>query len=90
MRHRRFLFTQAMATLEELQAELAQLKTAISAAYTGAEYEISDGQTKRRLKRADLKLLLARKAELDTAVERLGGGRVTFGMPVDSPRGPIF
>ena len=83
-----------MATLEEIiaekQAELAQVKAAIAAAYGGAEYSVQDGQTRRQLRRQDLKVLLARRAELETEISRTQGGGVTFGMPVDSPRGPIF
>lgn len=83
-----------MPTLEEIiaqkQAELAEVSAAISATYGAQEYEIKDGQSHRRLKRADLKVLLARKSELETEVSRLGGGGVSFGMPVDSPRSCII
>ena len=79
-----------MPTLEEIilqkNAELTQVSAAITAVYGGQEYEIKDGQSHRRLKRADLKVLLARKSELETEIARLGGGGVSFGMPVDSPR----
>ena len=80
-----------MPTLEELLAELAQVKAAVSAAYTGSEYEIADGQSKRRLKRQDLSVLLKRKNELEIAVGRLDpeavGRGPSYAMPVDTPRG---
>ena len=80
-----------MPTLEELTAELQQVKDAVKAAYGGAEYEIQDGNTKRRLKRQDLSVLLKRKAELELSISRLdpeaGGRGPTYAMPVDSPRG---
>lgn len=79
-----------MTPLEKLQAELVEVEKAVSAAYSGAEYEIQDGATKRRLKRADLTVLLKRKAELELSVGRLSGGGPSFGMPVDSPRGCIY
>lgn len=80
-----------MTLLTDLQDELTQVKAAVTAAYTGAEYEIQDGQTRRRLKRQDLSVLLKRKAELETSIARLdpeaGGGGPTYAMPVDTPRG---
>ena len=83
-----------MPTLEEIiaarTAELAQVSAAITAVYGGQEYEIKDGQSTRRLKRADLKVLLARRSELETEISRLGGGGVSFGVPVDSPRSFII
>ncbi len=81
-----------MPTLEELLAELALVKAAVSAAYTGSEYEIADGQSKRRLKRQDLSVLLKRKNELETSIGRLdpaalAGRGPSYAMPVDTPRG---
>lgn len=73
--------------LAEKLAELAQVKAAIAAAYSGAEYTIQDGQTRRHVRRQDLKTLLARRSELETEITRTQGGGVSFGMPVDSPRG---
>lgn len=74
------------ATLAELEAELAQVSAAVSAAYTGAEYEIHDGQAKRRLKRQSLDVLLRRKAELELCISRMNGtGRgISHGLPVDN------
>lgn len=63
-----------MATLAELQTELVAVNKAVTAAYGGAEYEIQSGGTRRRLKRQDLTMLLARKRELELSIERLGGG----------------
>ncbi len=80
-----------MTTLAELQDELAKVKAAISAAYTGAEYDMRDGNTTRRLKRQDLTVLLRRRSELELSISRLdpdGESRgPTYAMPVDSPRG---
>lgn len=77
-----------MAQLDQLQAELAQVRSAISAAYTGSEMEIADGQTKRRIKRQDLAVLLRRQSELETSIARLdptaGGRGPSYAMPVDS------
>lgn len=75
-----------MPTIQEMQAELAEVSKAISAVYGSQEYEIQDGATKRRLKRADLSVLLKRKAELELSIARMEGGGVSYGMPVDSPR----
>lgn len=80
-----------MTTLTALQDELTQVQAAVTAAYGGAEYEVQDGNTKRRLKRQDLSVLLKRKAELETAIARLdpdaAGRGPSFAMPVDTPRG---
>jgi hypothetical protein len=77
-----------MATLEQLQDELASVQKAVNAAYGAAEYEVQDGNTRRRLKRQDLSVLLKRKAELETSIARLdpqaSGRGTSFGMPVDS------
>jgi hypothetical protein len=59
--------------LEELQAELATVTKAVNAAYSGAEFEISSGSTRRRLRRQELPVLLKRKSELELAISRLGG-----------------
>lgn len=70
-----------MATLEELQAELTKVNAAIDAAYTGSSYEIESGTSRRKLTRQSLDLLLRRKAELDLAINRLGGtGGVNHGV----------
>jgi hypothetical protein len=71
-----------MATLQSLQDELAQVSAAISAAYTGQEYEIEGAGSRRRLKRADLKTLLARKSELELAISRLDGSAAAGGRGV--------
>lgn len=71
-------------TTETLQAELDRVTAAINAAYTGAEYEVQDGETRRKLKRQPLPLLLQRKAELELAISRLdgtGSRGVSHGMP---------
>ena len=75
-----------VATLAELEAELAKVNASVSAAYTGAEYEIHDGQVSRKLKRQSLDLLLRRKAELELCISRTNGtGRgVSHGLPVDN------
>jgi hypothetical protein len=73
-----------MTSLEQLQTELTAVNAAITAAYGGAEYEIRDGSTGRRLKRQDLKTLLARRAELELSIGRMDGSRgATFGMVID-------
>jgi hypothetical protein len=59
--------------LASLQTELAAVTKAVNAAYSGAEYEIVSGGTKRRLKRQELPVLLARKNELELAISRLEG-----------------
>lgn len=72
-----------MATIEELQAELAQVSAAINAAYSGQEYEIESGGSRRRLKRQPLAVLTKRKSELEASIARLNGtGGVSYGMPV--------
>lgn len=72
-----------MATIEELQAELLQVTAAINAAYSGQEYEIESGGTRRKLKRQPLPVLTKRKAELETSISRLNGtGGISYGMPV--------
>lgn len=77
-----------MATLQDLQTELAQVNAAVTASYGSAEYEVQDGNTRRRLKRQDLSVLLKRRAELETSIARLdpqaSGRGTSFGMPVDS------
>lgn len=73
-----------MASLPKLEAELAQVEAAIAAAYSGAEYDIQTGTTRRRLKRQSLDILLRRKGELELAIERLSGNGargVRHGMP---------
>lgn len=72
--------------LESLQAELVTVNKAVTAAYGGAEYEIASGSSKRRLKRQDLSVLLARKRQLETAIARLeGSGRgPSVGVVVDT------
>lgn len=63
-------------TLEDLQIELTQVKAAISAAYSGAEYEIESGGSRRKLKRQSLELLLERKSELEMLISvAQGNGR---------------
>jgi len=59
--------------LESLQAELATVNKAVTAAYGGAEYEIASGTSRRKLKRQDLSILLARKRELELAIGRMDG-----------------
>lgn len=74
-----------MQTLDQLQTELATVRTAIQAAYSGTEYEITTGQTQRRLKRQPLDVLLAREKELIraiTAITGQGSGRVFHGVPM--------
>lgn len=72
-----------MRTLEELQAELTQVRAAISAAYSGQEYEIQTGGIQRRLKRQSLDALIKREQELERIIERASGrSAVSFGMPV--------
>jgi hypothetical protein len=73
-----------MATLEELQAELSAVNAAVNAAYGSAEYEVQDGATRRKLRRQDLSVLLARKSALEMSISRLDGGGVGYGMAVDS------
>ena len=57
--------------LETLQAELETVQRAVNAAYSGEEYEISSGGSRRRLKRQSLSVLLARKSELELSISRL-------------------
>lgn len=74
-----------MTETEKLTAELAQVESAISAAYTGSEYEISAGKSGRRLKRQSLDVLLRRKSEIELSLARLGGigaRGVRHGVPV--------
>ena len=74
--------------LETLTAELESVTKAVNAAYSGSEYEIVSGGTRRRLKRQDLSLLLRRKSELELSITRLGGtisgGGIRHGIVVDS------
>lgn len=73
--------------LESLQTELETVTRAVNAAYSGSEYEITSGGTRRRLKRQDLPVLLARKAELELSIARLdanGSRGASFGVVVDS------
>jgi hypothetical protein len=78
------------AALEKLRAELAQVEAAISASYSHAEYEIQDGDTRRKLKRQNLSVLLKRKADLELSIGRLdpcsSQRGPSYAMPVDSPR----
>jgi hypothetical protein len=62
-----------MATIAELQAELAEVKTAISAAYGNAEYDIESGNSRRRMKRQSLTVLLSRRSQLELSISRLEG-----------------
>jgi len=59
--------------LASLQAELETVKKAVTAAYSGAEFEISSGSTRRRLRRQELPVLLARQRELEMSISRLTG-----------------
>lgn len=73
--------------LASLQTELATVTKAVNAAYSGAEFEISSGQTRRRLRRQDLSVLLKRKTELELAISRLDGSGsrgTSLGVVVDS------
>lgn len=73
-----------MATLlETKQAELAEVKAAISAILTrGQSYQIQDGGAMRMLTRANLKPLQDREAKLELEVQRLerGGITVNYGL----------
>lgn len=72
-----------MATIEELQAELAQVSAAISAAYSGQSYEIDSGQSRRKLVRQSLDVLLKRKSQLEASIERSGGSTgIRHGVPM--------
>lgn len=68
-----------MATIQEkleaLETELALVKAAILAAYTGQEYEIESGNSRRKLKRQSLEDLAKRQADLELAIARLDGSR---------------
>lgn len=81
--------------LESLQAELVTVNKAVTAAYSGAEYEIASGTSRRKLKRQDLSVLLARKRQLETAIARLDGSATrgpSVGVVVDTAApncGPI-
>lgn len=73
-----------MATLlETKQAELAEVKSAISAILTrGQSYTIQDGGAQRQLTRASLEQLQKREAKLELEVQRLerGGITVNYGL----------
>jgi len=74
-----------MTQIEKLQAELAQVEAAISAAYSGAEYSIDSGNSRRSLKRQSLDVLLRRKGEIELTISRLdgtGARGVRHGVPV--------
>lgn len=62
-----------MTELIRLEAELEQVRAAISASYASSEYEIESGQSRRKLKRQSLDALLKREAQLLTSISRLGG-----------------
>ena len=62
-----------MTELERLQAELVQVRSAITAAYSGSEYEIESGQSRRRLKRQSLDALLKRESQLLISIGRIDG-----------------
>lgn len=77
--------------LASLQTELAAVTKAVNAAYSGAEYEIVSGGTRRRLKRQELSVLLARKNELELAISRLdgtGSRGASVGVVVDTAMNP--
>lgn len=77
--------------LASLQTELAAVTKAVNAAYSGAEYEIVSGGTRRRLKRQDLPILLARKNELELSISRLEGSASrgpSVGVVVDTAANP--
>lgn len=71
-----------MATLAELQSQLAEVNSAISAVLTGAqEYRFNDGQIESWVKRGDLKELRAFKNDLENQINDLtddGGGFHAF------------
>ena len=79
-------FTRMPTQLETLQAELETVTRAVNKAYSGAEYEISSGGTRRRLRRQELTVLLNRKTELELSISRLTGSGsrgVSHGVVVD-------
>ena len=71
-----------MATLAELQSQLTEVNTAITAVLTGAqEYRFNDGQIESWVKRGDLKELRFMKNDLETQINDLvddGGGFHAF------------
>ncbi len=66
-----------MTAIEKLETELALVEAAITAAYSGAEYEVESGKSRRRLKRQSLDSLLKRKAQLELSISRLDPCRVS-------------
>jgi len=62
-----------MATLAEMQTELTEVKTAISAIYAGGQSYGVDGQ---QVQKADLRELRRIKKELESNIARLSRGMV--------------
>ena len=61
-----------MSTLAELQAELAEIKTAISAILTGGqEYKFNDMQVEQSVKKGDLSTLRQMKKDLEWEIYSL-------------------
>lgn len=70
--------------LEQKQAQLAEVRAAISKVLThGRTYMIQDGGAMRQLGRASLKELTELEQRLELEVSRLcnGGIRINYGMP---------
>lgn len=65
--------TELELQIEALQAELVVVRAAVIKAYSGSEYEIASGNSRRRLKRQDIGVLTKRQAELELAIGRLTG-----------------
>lgn len=61
-----------LATLAELQTELAEVKAAISAVLTRGQSIMEDG---RRVERADLAELRRERSRLEAAIGRMSGTR---------------
>jgi hypothetical protein len=60
----------SMATLAELQTQLAEVNTAISAVLTGGqEYRFNDGQIESMVKRGDLFQLRQLKKDIEFQIE---------------------
>lgn len=71
-----------MKTTQEIQAELASVRQAIQAAYGSKSYSVTTGGTARQLERQPLDVLLRREADLERQLQRMGGGGITYGVPM--------
>jgi chromosome segregation ATPase len=69
-------------TVEQLTAQLEQVREAIATVLSGKSYRIKDGETERELTRQSLSDLERRETMLERQINRMGGHGVRYGVYV--------